>query len=343
MPRELILTPLSEGLRLDHVLAGLFPEMGLRGRRRLCEDGRVYVDGRPAGAGFHVRSGQRISVTEDEALPPAVSIVCREAGLAALDKPAGLPSAHLAGRAATSLESSLGALFPDCLSPFPKLLNRLDTGTSGLVLAALSIEGLNAWQAAEAAMQVEKRYLAVVEGVFPCGEERVFAAALDMKQRRTTRLLDFSGPEERHTRVKGLGEIVSGRLSLVGCVIRRGARHQIRVHLAGAGFPLWGDAQYGSRFTGRPAGAAISSCGIGSRAFSACAAEGKNNDFVTGIPFGRGGAASRQLFLAPAAFFLHHGYCRAGGFCAGSLPPWLDSLPAAAAQAALNWLDCPKN
>ena len=44
---------------------------------------------------------------------------------------------------------------------------------------------------------------------------------------------------------------LTGPLSLLELTILRGARHQIRAHLADAGFPIVGDAQYGLESTSR--------------------------------------------------------------------------------------------
>jgi len=48
MEKKLIVLPEETDSRLDRVLGRLLPEMGLRGRRRLCELGLALVNGRPA-------------------------------------------------------------------------------------------------------------------------------------------------------------------------------------------------------------------------------------------------------------------------------------------------------
>ena len=45
------------GQRLDQALTSLLPGLGLRGRRRLLENGRVLLNGHPAGAACRVREG----------------------------------------------------------------------------------------------------------------------------------------------------------------------------------------------------------------------------------------------------------------------------------------------
>lgn len=326
--------PEGNGWRVDRLLAMLVPALGLRGRRRLCEAGRVLLDGRPAGAAARARAGQELSlaplsgaeaplaVSAGNPYPEAVArLVGKAGGLAALYKPAGLHSAMLAGGGGPSLEAALASLtgVGDSAGAsgqgegaFPRLLNRLDAGTSGLVLAALDAGGERIWRVAQAEGTVDKRYLALVVGHPP--RDFIVRAALDMSRRVRVRPLEHDADPLRHTEVRVLARFTradvpkiggpavqhpapnagpygdrkpDGALALVGCRIRRGARHQIRAHLALAGYPLWGDDLYGA-----------------------------------------GGGM----------FFLHHGLCRLPGFQALCLPVWEAFLPSVAVTAARAYL-----
>ena len=339
---ELTFCVQNGGVRLDHCLAALLPHMGLRGRRRLCDEGRVHVNGRPAGPGYRVLQGQLVQVFSDVLQQPGdqVSVVSATCDLAAVDKPAGVPSATLAG-GSHGIESVLGELFPRCPQSYPVLLNRLDTGTSGIVLTALSAAGEAAWQAAGADGSICKRYLAVTVGAFPHGKELILDRALDMNSRAVTRLLTCPGPPERHTRVRGLGVFRNAEgqiLSLVGCSIIRGARHQIRVHLAGAGFPLWQDVRYANTAVQCQGHAAKKNCASGEGAYRHTAAALLPESLPPDMPFVPHKALSRERGH-DGAFFLHHALCRAGNFVACCLPDWLAVLPPALRQAALDWLE----
>ena len=310
---QIYIPPEGNDCRVDRLLSALAPGWGLRGRRRLCEAGRVLLDGRPVGASVRARAGQELSLAplpEVEAphvkAADAARLVSRGAGLAALYKPAGLHSAMLAGGGEPSLEAILPALL-DAGDPagassrgegaFPRLLNRLDAGTSGLALAALDAGGERIWRAAQADGTVDKRYLALVVGHPP--RDFTVRTALDMARRVRVRPLGHDADPLRHTDVRILARFAladvpkigrpgdDGALTLVGCRIRRGARHQIRAHLAVAGYPLWGDGLYGS-----------------------------------------GGGM----------FFLHHGLCRLPGFQAMCPPVWEACLPPEAIAAARIYL-----
>ena len=90
------------GERLDKALEAFLPGSGLRLRRRLCEDGRITVDGRTRKPGYKVVAGQRMiwkgegSVVQPEDL--GLMEVERHGGFAAVYKPGWVHSAAIAGR-----------------------------------------------------------------------------------------------------------------------------------------------------------------------------------------------------------------------------------------------------
>ncbi len=238
-------------------------DLGLRARRRLCDRSLVLVNGKPGIPGLRLRAGQEIRILPDpeaqaqDSMPEdAPCVVLRDEGLAAVYKPAGLHTSALAGSLATNLEAMLTTLLPG--EQALRLLNRLDAPTSGLVLAACDEEAERRWHRAERIGHADKLYLAVIEGQ-PLYEFTV-RRRLDTDTRTKTRVRSSDDPDAvRHTDVTLLAPLTAAELPglvdaedpaaplmLVGCRIRKGARHQIRAHLAAAGHPLAGDALYGA-------------------------------------------------------------------------------------------------
>jgi 23S rRNA pseudouridine1911/1915/1917 synthase len=243
-----------EGQRLDQVLALLAPELGLRGRKRLFEHFAVLVDGRPRPKGYRVQAGQvvRLRPRDDSTageVPAGVRVAGQSTGrYAALVKPAGLHTEAQAGSPEPSLEGLLPRFFPD---RYVRLVNRLDRDTSGLVLAALSASAEAEYRSQEAGLGVEKSYLALAAGSF--WAETRLDSALDTADRQRVRVLASPDPDPaRHTLVTPLVYIDGLGGTLVRARIHRGARHQIRAHLAAAGHPLVGDALYGRAGQGGP-------------------------------------------------------------------------------------------
>ncbi|MUM78814.1 RluA family pseudouridine synthase [Pseudodesulfovibrio sp. F-1] len=242
------------GARLDRAAAEMMPGSGLRLRRRLCETGRIEVDGRPRGPGYKVRPGQVIALVapqasgEENVMPDdqdRVRVIVRTSALAAVYKPGGLHSASVAGKVGVTVEAALPELFPN-LEPI--MLNRLDFLTSGLILVGLGPGGLEAYRAAEEAGAVRKFYLARVRGRLD-GMITV-RRRLDTDDRPVTGVLTQDDLDPRRwTDVAALSH--DAETTLVRCLIMKGARHQIRAHLASLGHPIVGDPLYGEPVEGR--------------------------------------------------------------------------------------------
>ena len=237
--------PQADGWRLDKALELMLPEVGLRGRRRLIESGGLMVNGRLLPAGYRVRAGQTVAMVPQDRErrfgPADVPVVLTAGDYTLFNKPAGLHSAALAQGGCESVEALLPEIFPGRPS---FLLSRLDSLTTGLLPAAFSPEAAAAYRDMEEAGEVDKTYLAVGHGepaatYFRCDGE------LDAADRKKTRVLERATIDSlRMTEVEALE--TQGGVTLFRCTIKKGARHQIRAHLAWAGHPLVGDPLYGS-------------------------------------------------------------------------------------------------
>lgn len=252
------------GERLDRALARL-EGLSLRAARRRIEDGTVLVDGHPATAAQRLRPGQRIATAAPTApappRPSGVRLLAREGDFVVFFKPARLHSSPLAGRPGDSLEDAANALWRAIAgedAPGLRFLQRLDYATSGMVCAALGDAAERRFRAAEAAGLCRKDYLALL-----CGEltaPLLADRALDVRNRRISRVLDRPADPQRRTRLTPLaawrGAEAAALLTACGlppssdpvtlacCTIRCGARHQIRAHAAALGLPLCGDPRY---------------------------------------------------------------------------------------------------
>src|SRR5262249_23822269 len=128
----------------------------------------------------------------------------------------------------------------------PGLVHRLDTGTSGLLLAARTPTAHGAIRAALAARAVEKRYLAVVARGAAGAPAGAIAVPLAHDPQDRGRMIP-GRPGLRAWRAETQLRVVaesSDRL-LVEATIRTGVTHQVRAHLALVGHPVLGDLRYG--------------------------------------------------------------------------------------------------
>lgn len=242
--------------RLDVCLCRCVPDLSRRAARLLIDEGAVTVDGRPARKGATVEPGSEVVIRREPAAPmwapsadPSVplEVVREDEHVLIVVKASGIPSVPLSPQEKGTLAGGVAARFPECASVGRSpgdggLLQRLDRATSGLVLAARDQSVYDALQAAQRRGEIAKRYLALVHrGPAP------------LPERITVRLAP-AGPGRRRMAVSPAGASAETRVRevaafrehfLIEAVIHRGARHQIRAHLAHAGFPIAGDDLYG--------------------------------------------------------------------------------------------------
>jgi len=247
-PREV------DGARLDAWLARALG-LGRRGAARLA--GRARLNGRRAAKGARVAAGDM--VTLDPPPPPERSreqrdLVARSTrDLLVLEKPAGLPSLSIAGDGGESLAAWIASRHPECARigrPGESgLVHRLDTDTSGLILAARHREAYDALREQFRRHEVEKTYLALVSGAISGPLTLDAPIGRHPKSHRRMRLVPPSRAGDRYESHPAVS-IVAPEAALAGATLvrvraRTGVRHQVRVHLAAAGHPLLGDRLYG--------------------------------------------------------------------------------------------------
>ncbi len=202
----------------------------------------VLLDGTPAHADRRVHSGQTLSVLlpeeEAEGDPGNLPIVYEDDDLLIIDKPAPLSAMRSPRRKNGSLEEMMLRYLP-VFRP----VNRLDKGTSGLMVVAKNAYAQSILQSTLHSADFIRAYLAVVEGELKQERGRVELPIGKISENSVQRTVRADGKLCR-TDYEVL-ERGNGR-SLVRLVLSTGRTHQIRVHMAALGTPVAGDYLYGT-------------------------------------------------------------------------------------------------
>ena len=127
----------------------------------------------------------------------------------------------------------------------PALCNRIDRNTGGIVIAAKTAEALRVLNQKIKDRELDKRYLAVVEGIPrpPRGSLKGYLFKDAKKNRVFVTDTPQAGSKSCQTNYITLASRQG--LSLVECELITGRTHQIRAQFAHAGHPLLGDGKYG--------------------------------------------------------------------------------------------------
>ena len=268
MARALI-PPDSAGQRIDHIVAAAVPGLSVSGARRLVQAGAVRIDGRRPRKGAKVGAGAgeagAVIEIDDAALAAArtgrtaratiapdarlsVMLLHEDEALIAIAKPAGMPSHPLAPGQLGTAANAIVARWPECgeASPDPReggLVHRLDTGTSGVLIAARTAPLWPELRAALTADDCEKTYLAEVAGA--PAESGLEIGPIGRVGRRGGRVRVGGGrqPLAAETAWQVIGRRAG--TAIVRVRLSAGRHHQVRAHLAAAGHPIVGDRRYG--------------------------------------------------------------------------------------------------
>jgi 23S rRNA pseudouridine955/2504/2580 synthase len=188
-----------------------------------------------------------IPVLASEDLAFVRSLVIHEDNsLIVFNKPAGLAVQSGSG-ISRSLDDLLAA-FAKSNGKRPRLVHRLDQGTSGVIVAARTQPVAAKLSEAFAGRDVAKTYLALVGGRIPDTDEGVVDQPLVKveeggKARMIPSRLDRKGAQDARTGWRILSR--ADRTALMQLSPETGRMHQIRVHLLALGCPILGDALYG--------------------------------------------------------------------------------------------------
>lgn len=247
------------GWRLDHFLKARIHRLSRTRLQQVIETQLRRPDGRACKPATTVAEGDvfvlRRPARPEPPCPRALPVLAQGRSYVVVDKPAGLPVHASAKFYFNTLTAVLRERFGD---PPPQICHRLDRETSGALVCATHRAAAASLKGAFAAKRVRKQYLAIVHGSPPWpdaddpGPDAALDAALavagpdDDTALRGVRMVPRAATAEDALPSRTEVRVVhrAGRYALVRCTPITGRQHQIRAHVAFAGYPIVGDKLY---------------------------------------------------------------------------------------------------
>lgn len=246
-----IVTEEEAGQRLDQFLAHRFPSFSRTYFQELIELELVLVNEEPQKKRYLVQACDEVDIefaasAEPSLLaePIAFDILYEDAGLLAINKPAGLVVHPGAGNWTGTFVNGLIYYcknLQEAEGLRPGIVHRLDKDTSGVLLAAKNLEMQQKLVQAFASRDMKKTYLAVCLGN-PKNRSCHGRIARHPTKRQQMAIVEKGG-KDALTHIKVLQ--VRHDLATVALFPETGRTHQLRVHLQAAECPILGDAVYG--------------------------------------------------------------------------------------------------
>lgn len=266
--KELTIQHNDAGQRLDRFLAKAVPLLPASLAQKYIRIKRIKLNGARAERDTRLKEGDVLQLyindeffdkpREDNAYltvaSPKLNIVYEDDQILLVDKRPGLAvHPHDGAEYGRTLIDHIQAYLyqkhewsPRSENSFtPALCNRIDRNTGGIVIAAKTAEALRVMNQKIKDREMDKRYLAIVEGT-PNPKEGSLKGYLfkDAKQNRVF-VTDTPQPGSKSCQTDYRILSSANGLSLVECKLITGRTHQIRAQFAHAGHPLLGDGKYG--------------------------------------------------------------------------------------------------
>ena len=251
------LEPAHAGWRLDRALAAAVPTMSRERLKSLVKSGALQTKGRPVrDPALKVRGDEEFRLSVPEPTPAhnvpqdiPLRIVFEDEHLLVVDKPAGLVVHPAAGNPDGTLVNALLHHCGGSLSGIggvarPGIVHRIDKDTSGLLLVAKTDVAHEGLAKQFAAHSIERRYLALVNGV-PRTAEGIVDAPLARSSTNRKKISIVEGSRGKRAVTHWRRLQILREAALVECRLETGRTHQVRVHMASLGYPLLGDPVYG--------------------------------------------------------------------------------------------------
>ena len=254
----------SEGMRLDRFLRKHLNKAALSFIFKLIREGKARVNNKKVKQDCRLKTNDNLEVMiSDEDYKKftlqdkkAVSarktfeVIYEDDDVMVVNKPPFLASQPGTGVERNNLVNQIKAYLKD-IKTKPALANRLDRGTSGIVVVGKNRKAILALYDLFKNKDIEKRYLALVKGTFQKKEGTLTSYLKRITEKFQHKMLVLRHNEEGAVTAETSYKVIqeSKGYSLLEVKITTGKMHQIRAQLASIGRPVVGDSVYGNKET----------------------------------------------------------------------------------------------
>lgn len=252
--KELKLKSEEADIRLDKFVANQLPDLSRTLIKEYIDQGNILVNDNKQKASYKIKMDDEIVVVipenevldiEPEDIP--INVVYEDSDVIVVNKDTGMivhPSLNIV------TGTLVNALLYHCkdLSGIngvqrPGIVHRIDKETSGLLMVAKNDKAHKSLSEQLKEHSVTRKYVALVHGVIPHEHGRIDAPiGRDPKNRQNMTVIKSNSKEAitNFTVLKRFDD-----MTLIECRLETGRTHQIRVHMAYIGYPVYGDPKYG--------------------------------------------------------------------------------------------------
>lgn len=244
-------------LRVDKFLSNFLENVSRSRVQTAADAGNIHVNGEVVKSNYKVKPGDVVTVEmsypprEIELIPENIplDIVYEDDDVVVVNKPAGLVVHPGYGNYSGTLVNALIYHFQNLpvgqQTDRPGLVHRIDKLTTGLMIVAKNEPAMAHLSKQFFDRTIERRYLALVWGDFEEQSGTITGNIGRSAKNRKVQDVFPEGDQGKHAVTHW--EVIErlGYVTLIQCKLETGRTHQIRVHLAHIGHPLFGDFEYG--------------------------------------------------------------------------------------------------